>query len=81
MRIKKGISPFSGSKDHYALRLEAMGFSRKKITYASFIFSILMGTAAWLSTLVSLKWGALIYLIIGLEFLIISWHISKIRVD
>lgn len=81
MRIKKGISPFSGSKDHYALRLEAMGLSRKKITYTSFLFSILMGTAAWLSTLVPLKWGALIYLITGLGFFIISWHISKIKVD
>jgi UDP-N-acetylmuramyl pentapeptide phosphotransferase/UDP-N-acetylglucosamine-1-phosphate transferase len=32
-RIRKGKLPFLGSKDHYALRLEKMGFSRKNSYY------------------------------------------------
>lgn len=80
MRIKKGISPFSGSRDHYALRLEKIGFSRKKIVVLSFIFSLFMGLAAWLSTIFSWQWGVIIYFVVGAEFLIISWRISKIKI-
>ncbi len=80
MRIKKGISPFSGSKDHYALRLEKMGFSRKKVVYISFIFSAFMGLSAWLSTALSWHWSLLIYLIVAAEFLIISKKISSVKI-
>lgn len=31
LRIRRGMSPFLGSKDHYALRLEALGWSRPRI--------------------------------------------------
>ncbi|GAB4033409.1 MAG: MraY family glycosyltransferase [Elusimicrobiota bacterium] len=80
MRMKKGISPFSGSRDHYALRLEKIGLSRKKIVVISFLFSLIMGLAAWLSTMVSWQWGMIIYFVVGAEFILISLRISKIKV-
>ncbi|MEW5951435.1 MAG: MraY family glycosyltransferase [Elusimicrobiota bacterium] len=80
MRIKKGISPFSGSKDHYALRMEKMGFSRKKIVYISFLFSVFLGFSAWLSTVLSWHWSALIYFTVGAEFVLISKKISSVDI-
>lgn len=80
MRIKKGISPFCGSKDHYALRLEKMGFSRKKVVYMSFIFSTFMGFSGWLSTVLFWQWGVLIYLVVAAVFLVISKKISSVKI-
>jgi len=80
MRLRKGISPFKGSKDHYALRLEKIGFSRNQIVFLSFIASLILSFSAFLVTRLSLFWGILIYFIVGGEFIILSFLISKIKI-
>lgn len=43
MRKKAGRSVFSGSRDHFALRLRKLGFTVKQITIVTYIFSFIVG--------------------------------------
>jgi len=80
LRLRRGHSPFIGSKDHFALRLEKIGFSRHRIVFLAAMASLIFSVFAFLVTQVSLIWGALIYLVIAGEFLLISGAISKIKI-
>ncbi|MDQ7772380.1 MAG: MraY family glycosyltransferase [Elusimicrobiales bacterium] len=80
MRLKRGHSPFIGSKDHYALRLEALGFSRRRVVFISAMTAVALSAAAFLVTQVPLEWGALIYFVVGGEFVLVSLAIAKIKV-
>ncbi len=80
MRLRRGHSPFIGSKDHFALRLEKIGFSRRRIVFLAAMASLIFSIFAFLITQVPLIWGALIYLAIGAGFLLISAAIAKIKI-
>jgi UDP-GlcNAc:undecaprenyl-phosphate GlcNAc-1-phosphate transferase len=81
MRIKKGISPLKGTKDHFALRLEMLGYTRKRILFITFIFSIILSLLAYLVTNVSVFYGVLIYLVALFLFFIASAYISRVDVS
>ncbi|MBV9079686.1 MAG: undecaprenyl/decaprenyl-phosphate alpha-N-acetylglucosaminyl 1-phosphate transferase [Elusimicrobia bacterium] len=57
-RIRRGISPFVGSKDHFPLRLEAMGWNRPMILAFTLTFASILCFAAFVATVLS-KTGAL----------------------
>ncbi|KAF0127092.1 MAG: UDP-N-acetylmuramyl pentapeptide phosphotransferase/UDP-N-acetylglucosamine-1-phosphate transferase [Elusimicrobia bacterium] len=80
MRLRRGHSPFIGSKDHYALRLEALGFSRRRVVSISALTAAGLAVAAFLVTQVPMEWGALIYFVVGGEFILVSLAIAKIKV-
>ena len=80
MRLRRGHSPFIGSKDHFALRLEKIGFSRHWVVFLAATAALLFSVFAFLITQVPLIWGALIYLVIGGAFLLISIAIAKIKI-
>jgi UDP-GlcNAc:undecaprenyl-phosphate GlcNAc-1-phosphate transferase len=80
MRLRRGHSPFLGSKDHFALRLERIGFSRSRIVFLAAVASILLSAFAFLVTQVPIMWGALIYFVVGGEFLLLSIAIAKIKI-
>jgi UDP-GlcNAc:undecaprenyl-phosphate/decaprenyl-phosphate GlcNAc-1-phosphate transferase len=80
MRMRRGQSPFIGSRDHFAIRLETAGFSRHKVVLAATLFSLLLSFTAFLITQVSLAWGILLYFVVGGEFLLITIAIAKIEV-
>lgn len=80
MRLRRGHSPFIGSKDHFALRLEKIGFSRHRVVFLAAVSALIFSVFAFLVTQVPLAWGALIYLVIGGEFLLISIAIAKIKI-
>ncbi|MCG3203911.1 MAG: putative undecaprenyl-phosphate N-acetylglucosaminyl 1-phosphate transferase [Elusimicrobia bacterium] len=50
MRLKRGVSPFLGSKDHFALRLEMLGWSRHTVIIFSFIFTGFLSLGAFFIT-------------------------------
>jgi len=81
MRMLHGHSPFMGSKDHYALRLEKLGMSRTKIVILSALAALFLGGCAVLVTMMPLEWALWVYLIVGGEFLLLSIRIAKIRMD
>lgn len=71
LRTKKGRSILRASNDHFALRLVALGLSRKKTVLIVYLVSILLAMAGVVVTLVEIKWAILIYcLVILLSFLV-----------
>lgn len=78
IRMMKGHSPFMGSKDHFALRLERMGFKRSQILLLCLLAAAFLSICAWLVTRVSTPWAAWIYLVVGSWAGIVAWHITKV---
>ncbi len=65
LRLNQGKSPFLGSKDHFALRLEKMGFSRGKVVAMSAAAAGFMGFCAFLVTLLPLRGAVLVYVLVA----------------
>lgn len=61
MRIKRGMSPFVGSRDHFPLRLEAMGWSRPQILVLSMSLALLLALCALTVTMSGTKGALIIY--------------------
>lgn len=80
LRLRRGHSPFLGSKDHFALRLEKIGFSRRRIVMLASLAAIFLSACAFLVTQVPLSWGLLVYFAVGGEFLLVSIAIAKIKI-
>lgn len=79
IRLRKGISPFLGSKDHFALRLEALGFDRHQIVFLSAMAALLLSVCAFIVTRVPLIWSFWIYAILLAELVILTRAISRIE--
>jgi len=80
MRLRRGHSPFIGSRDHFALRLEKIGLSRHRIVGLTAAASLMFSVFAFLITQVPIFWGAVIYLVMGAELLLTSSAIAKIKI-
>jgi len=79
MRLRKGQSPFLGSKDHFALRLEAIGYQRHQIIGLSVVASGVLALCAFLITRVTLGWSLWVYSIVGYWIAVLSWRISRVE--
>lgn len=63
LRLNQGKSPFLGSKDHYALRLEKAGLTRPQVVLASAAASTFFSFCAFLATQYELKGAVAVYLL------------------
>ncbi|MEW6556614.1 MAG: MraY family glycosyltransferase [Elusimicrobiota bacterium] len=81
LRFKKGKSPFLGSKDHFALRLEKAGFSRKKVVILIWLISVILSLAAFVISRVNLVVAIIIYIFILSLAVYGGWKLSKIKMD
>jgi len=81
LRLQKGMSPFLGSRDHYALRLEKHGLYREEILVLSYAFSLLLTFAAYEATLVVFEYAMTIYAIVGTAAVAIGTWLARIRID
>jgi UDP-GlcNAc:undecaprenyl-phosphate GlcNAc-1-phosphate transferase len=79
LRWSKGQSPFVGSRDHFALRLEKLGFSRKQILAISYLASIILAVGAYLMTRLPSAWATGLFCAIFATAVLISRRLSKIR--
>lgn len=80
MRLRRGHSPFIGSQDHFALRLEKIGFSRRKVVRLTSLVTFGLSVFAWLITQVPLGWGVLIATVLAIEFVLVGIAIAKIKI-
>jgi UDP-GlcNAc:undecaprenyl-phosphate GlcNAc-1-phosphate transferase len=80
-RIRKGQSPLMGSKDHYALRLEKLGFSRKKILLLTYIVCIFLALCAYLFTILSITTSLILFLIVVVGLWAASIKLSLVKVE
>ena len=81
MRILKRKNPFLGSKDHFPLRLEKMGYSRKQILIFIYILCFVLGIFSY--TVVNLN-DNISYLIFSLVIILLiafSVKLSKIEME
>lgn len=80
MRLRKGHSPFLGSRDHFPLRLEAMGYHRGQIVGLCAAGSGILALCAFLVTRATLPWALWIYAIVGFWVASLSWRIAQVDV-
>ena len=80
LRLRRGHSPFLGSRDHFALRLEHIGFTRRQVVRLSALATLALSLFAWLITQVPLAWGVLIVVVLAVEFVLIGLAIAKIKI-
>jgi UDP-GlcNAc:undecaprenyl-phosphate GlcNAc-1-phosphate transferase len=80
-RIKKGLFPFIGSKDHYALRLMEMGFSKKQILIITYIACLFFSACAYLFTILSMFSALLLFSAVGILMWIVSITLTSVKVQ
>ena len=81
MRMLKGKNPFLGSKDHFPLRLEKMGYSRKQILVFVYILSFVLGIFSYTIVKINDNISYLIFSFVILLLVIFSIRLSKVKVD
>lgn len=81
LRLKRGKNIFHGSLDHFALRLEKLGFSRSKVVLTSYIVSVCLSTAALMISKVNIYWAIAIYVLVALFSITIGFNLSKIDME
>ncbi|OGS22837.1 MAG: hypothetical protein A2252_06165 [Elusimicrobia bacterium RIFOXYA2_FULL_39_19] len=80
LRIKKRTSPFIGSKDHFALRLEKTGYSRKSILFFTYTAGIILSFTSFLVTIVNLYSAVTIYMFTVFIALYTARELGKIKI-
>jgi len=65
LRLNQGKSPFLGSRDHFALRLEKMGFSRHQVVAMAAAAAAFMGFCAFLVTQLPLRSTVAVYIFVA----------------
>jgi UDP-GlcNAc:undecaprenyl-phosphate/decaprenyl-phosphate GlcNAc-1-phosphate transferase len=78
LRAKKGQSPFLGSKDHFALRLEELGYTRRTIVVMAAAAAAFLGFCAFLVTQLNIIWALCLHLVILIEILLLSRALAKV---
>ncbi len=78
LRIRAGQSPFLGSRDHFALRLERIGYPRPKIVVMAAAAAGFLGFCAFLVTQLTLWWALCIYAVVLIEVLLLSRTLAEI---
>ncbi len=79
LRLNQGKSPFLGSKDHYALRLERAGFSRPQIVLTSAVAAAFFAFCAFLATQYDLKGAVAVYLLVAAVVLWIGRRLALVE--
>ncbi|MCL1972671.1 MAG: undecaprenyl/decaprenyl-phosphate alpha-N-acetylglucosaminyl 1-phosphate transferase [Endomicrobia bacterium] len=80
-RMQKGKSPFLGSKDHYALRLEKMGFSRKRILIMTYIACTILAFCAFLFTKLTLSYAMMLLLVVLACLWAITVKLASVKIE
>ena len=81
LRYMKGQSPFMGSRDHFALRLEVFGFFREEILVIAYSASLFLTFIAYEITIVPRPYATLIYTITGIIAVAFGTWLARIPID
>lgn len=81
LRFTKGLSPFLGSRDHFALRLEAYGFFREEILVMCYAASLLLTFVAYEVTVVPTSYAVLLYAMTGGLAMGLGTWLARIPID
>lgn len=81
LRLMKGMSPFLGSRDHFALRLESFGFFREEILVISYAISLLLTFVAYKVTMVPSAYAVALYSLAGVVAVGLGTWLARISIE
>jgi UDP-GlcNAc:undecaprenyl-phosphate/decaprenyl-phosphate GlcNAc-1-phosphate transferase len=81
LRFQRGMSPFLGSRDHFALRLEKYGFFREEILVLCYATSLVLTFTAFEVTVVPTHFAIIIYAVTGAAALALGTWLARIPID
>ena len=81
MRMLKKKNPFLGSKDHFPLRLEKMGYSRKQILVFVYLLCFIFGTFAYISVIGNSLLSYINFIIVLIFLILFSIKLSRIEIE
>lgn len=79
LRMAKGKNPFKGSRDHFALRLKAIGLRDQHVVVIVCLISLVLCEASYIATTVSLFGAIFIYLVTLVVFVMTGRLLSKVE--
>ncbi len=80
LRLQKGQSPFLGSKDHFALRLEFMGYSRKQILVIIYVASAWLALSAYFITVATVNEALMICAVTAVLSWFVTTRLAKVEI-
>jgi UDP-GlcNAc:undecaprenyl-phosphate GlcNAc-1-phosphate transferase len=78
LRMSEGKSPFLGSKDHFALRLEKLGYTRGRIVLIAAAAAAALGFCAFLATQYDLNGALAIYALVAAALLWVGRRLALV---
>jgi UDP-GlcNAc:undecaprenyl-phosphate GlcNAc-1-phosphate transferase len=79
LRMAKGKNPFRGSRDHFALRLKAIGLKDQHVVVIVCLISLVLCEASYIATTVSLLGAIFIYIVTFFVFVMTGRLLSKVE--
>ncbi|TET83263.1 undecaprenyl/decaprenyl-phosphate alpha-N-acetylglucosaminyl 1-phosphate transferase [candidate division TA06 bacterium] len=79
LRMAKRKSPFRGSRDHFALRLKAIGLRDQHVVVIVCLISLVLCEASYIATTVSLFGAIFIYIVTFFVFVMTGRLLSKVE--
>ena len=80
-RLKRGNSPFMGSKDHFALRMEKLGLSQSAILIVTVVAALALNVIAVICTRIPTKPALGLFMMVCAMFVIVSIWLGNVEVD
>lgn len=81
LRLRKGHSPFLGSKDHFALRMEKLGCTRGEIVVLAAAGASFLGFCGFLVTMISAAGAICIYAAVLVGIILLSVYLAEVSVE
>ena len=80
-RWRRGVSIFKGSKDHLALRLEALGLERSSAVLAIYAACAILGMIAFVITMVPFEFAALLFALTGIASVLVVPVLGEVKME
>jgi UDP-GlcNAc:undecaprenyl-phosphate GlcNAc-1-phosphate transferase len=78
LRLNQGKSPFLGSKDHFALRLERLGYARHQVVFMAALAAAVLGFCAFLATQYPLRQALALYSFVALIVFLLGRRLARV---
>ncbi len=81
LRYTRGLSPFQGSRDHFALRLETFGFHREEILVMCYAASLLLTFVAYQVSIIPTPYAIVLFCVTGISAIALGTWLARIPID
>lgn len=78
LRLNQGKSPFLGSRDHFALRLEKLGYTRRQVVAIAAVAAAALSFCAFLATEYPARQALAVYALVAAALLWVGRRLSQV---